>query len=222
MDITEAIRRRKSIRGFKPAPVPREVIRDVLALSAEAPSAMNTQPWEITVVAGKILDKMRESNIERFQSGAKPYPDSQSKPYEGVYRQRQVELAIQIFQLMGIAREDKEKRAAWMQRGLRFFDAPAAVIIAVDKSLSQSAVMIDIGSFAQTFCLAALGYGLGTCIHDQGLMYPDVIRSIAGIPGSKRLIMCMSLGYPDWDFPANKLESKREPVDDFASWPGLD
>jgi len=222
MDIVEAIRLRKSVRGFKPDPVPKRVLNDVLAIATRAPSAMNTQPWEVTVVAGEVLDRIRKSNVEMFKSGARPYPDSEGKPFEGVYRQRQVELAMQIFQLMGIPREDREKRATWMQRGLRFFDAPAGIIISVDRSVSQPYAMIDIGALVQTICLAALNFGLGTCIHDQGIMYPDVARSIAGIPQSKRLVMCIAIGYPDWDFPANKLESKREPIESITAWRGFD
>jgi nitroreductase len=222
MDIVEAIRLRKSIRGFKRDPVPKEVLREVFDIAIRAPSAMNTQPWEITVVAGEVLDKIRERNVEMLRSGATLYPGLESKPYEGVYRQRQVDLAIQIFQLMGIAREDKEKRAEWMQRGLRFFDAPAGIILSADKSLTQSSTLIDIGSLLQTICLAALDYGLGTCIHDQGLMFPDIVREIAGIPQSKRLIMCIAIGYPDWDFPANKLETKRDPVENLTTWCGFD
>ena len=221
MDIVEAIRSRKSIRGFRPDPVPKEVLRDILDIATRAPSAMNTQPWEITVVAGEVLDKIREGSVKGLVSGATPYGGSEGRPYEGVYRQRQVDLAIQIFQLMGIAREDREKRAEWMQRGLRFFDAPAGIILSVDSSLDQRTALIDIGIITQTICLAALDYGLGTCIHDQGIMFPDVVRAAAGISESKRLTMCIAIGYPDWDFPANKLESKREPVDGVTAWHGL-
>jgi nitroreductase len=222
MDIVEAIRLRKSIRGFKRDPVPKEVLREIFETATRAPSAMNTQPWEITVVAGEALDRIREGSVEMFRSGATLYPGLESNPYEGVYRQRQVDLAIQIFQLMGIAREDKEKRAEWMQRGLRFFDAPAGIIVSADSSLHQSSTLIDIGALVQTICLTALSYGLGTCIHDQGAAFPDVVRKIAGIPQSKRLVMCISIGYPDWDFPANKLETKREPVENLTTWCGFD
>jgi len=207
MDIVEAIRLRKSIRGFKRDPVPKEVLKEVFDIATKAPSAM---------------DRIREGSVEMLKSGATLYPGLESNPYEGVYRQRQVDLAIQIFQLMGIAREDKEKRAEWMQRGLRFFDAPAGIIVSADSSLHQSSTLIDIGALVQTICLTALSYGLGTCIHDQGTAFPDVVRKIAGIPQSKRLVMCISIGYPDWDFPANKLETKREPVENFTTWCGFD
>jgi len=221
VDIIEAIRSRTSIRMFKPDPVPQEVLREILEIAARAPSSMNTQPWEITVVSGDVLDKIKQGNLEKLASGAAPERDTASRPYEGVYRQRQVDLAIQIFQLMGIAREDREKRTQWMQRGFRFFDAPAAIILSADDSLGDSSVQFDLGSISQTICLAALNYGLGTCIEGQGVTYASVLREFTGIPEAKRIIMCIAIGYPDRDFPANRLETTREPVAGFTTWCGF-
>ncbi len=222
MDIIEAIRTRKSIRGFRPDPVPKEVLKDILDIARRAPSAMNTQPWEITVVSGEALDNIKRDNIQMLASRTIPNRDMPSQPFNGVFRQRQVDLAIQLFQLMGIAREDKEKRAEWMQRGFRFFDAPAAIILSVDRSLHESWPLFDVGAIVQTICLAALNYGLGTCIEDQGVLYPGVVRRFTGIPESKRIIISIAIGYPDWDFPANRLQSKREPVDSITTWCGFD
>lgn len=221
MDVREAIRTRKSIRAYKPDPVPEDILKDVLDVARKAPSAMNTQPWEATVVGGHVLESIRRNNIEMLESGVAPRADVSMQGFEGVYRQRQVELARQIFQLMGISREDREKRAEWLKRGFRFFDAPAAFIISVDRSLKPWWELFDLGAFAQSICLAALSHGLGTCIEDQGVMYPDVIRKHTGIPDFKRIVICIPIGYPDWDFPANMLESDREPVERFATWRGF-
>jgi len=219
MDVIEAISKRKSIRGYKTEPVPMEILKKVLETAARAPSAMNTQPWEVTVVTGETLDKVRSANIEMLRSGAQVW---RSFSFQGAYRQRQVGLAVQIFKLMGIAREDKEKRAQWLERGFRFFDAPAAIILSVDGSIPESLALLDTGAFCQNICLAALEYGLGTCIEDQATMFPDVIRRLTGIPGSKRIVIGIAIGYPDWHFPANKLETDREHIDSFTTWRGFD
>lgn len=221
MDVLAAIRKRKSIRGYKPDPVPREILREIIEIAERAPSAMNTQPWEITVVTGKILDNIRQSQIELLKAGATPEVKIPSKPFEGKYRQRQMDLAIQIFKLMGIAREDKDKRAEWLERGYRFFDAPVAIILTVDRSIDKTYSQFDIGAISQTICLAALEYGLGTCIEDQGIAFSAVVRKHAQIPESKRVVTGIAIGYPDWDFPANKLENQREPLEEFVSWHGF-
>jgi nitroreductase len=224
MDIIEAVKTRKSIRGYKPDPVPKEVLGQILELASHAPSAMNTQPWEFTVLTGEVLENVRRSNIDLLNSGAPPSPEHvvTSWPKESVYRQRQVDLAKQLFQLMDIPREDKEKRAKWLERGFRYFDAPAAIIVSTDRCLSESGPLLDIGASIQTICLTALHFGLGTCIEDQGTMYPQVLREYAHIPESKRIIAAIAIGYPDWDFPANKVESEREPIKNVTTWLGFD
>ena len=223
MDIVEAIRSRMSVRNYKPIPVPKKILEEVLGIATRAPSAMNTQPWEIAVISGEVLENIKQGNIEMINSGIEPSPEVAVERYEGSYRQRQVDLAIEIFNLMGIAREDKEKRAEWMQLGCRFFDAPAAIILYIDRAIDDFKLpRLDFGSLAQTICLAALNYGLGTCIEDQGILYPDVVRRYTNIPESKRLIICIAIGYPDWDFPANKLQSTREPLENIVAWHGFD
>ncbi len=224
MEMIEAVKTRKSIRGYKPDPVPKEVLEQILELASHAPSAMNTQPWEFTVLTGKVLENVRRSNVELLNSGVPPNPEHvvTSWPRESIYRQRQVDLAKQLFQLMDIPREDKEKRAKWLERGFRYFDAPAAIILSTDRCLSESGPLLDIGAVIQTICLAALHFGLGTCIEDQGTMYPEVLRKYAHIPESKRIIAAIAIGYPDWDFPANKVESEREPIKNMTTWLGFD
>ena len=185
---------------------------------------MNSQPWEFNVIAGDALNNVRQALVAKLNKGEPIQPEHSvvGWPSDSVYRKRQVELAIKLFNLMGIQREDKEKRAQWMERGFRFFDAPAAIIISVDRSLSEAGPLLDIGAVMQTICLAALHHGLGTCIEDQGVMYPDVVRKFAGIPESKRIIISIAIGYPNWDFPANKLESSRESVENNTTWIGFE
>jgi nitroreductase len=224
MDVIEAVRKRKSIRGYKPVLVPKEVLEQILEVASHAPSAMNTQPWELTVLTGDVLENVKRSNVELLHSGAPPHPEHVvvSWPRESIYRQRQVNLAKQLFQLMGIPREDKKKRATWLERGFRYFDAPTVIILSTDRCLSESGPLLDIGAVIQTICLTALYFGLGTCIEDQGTMYPEVLRKYAHIPESKRIIMAIAIGYPNWDFPANKLETEREPIENIATWLGFD
>jgi nitroreductase len=192
---------------------------ELLDTAVHAPSAMNTQPWEITVVTGEALEHLRKGNMEMLGSGVAPKPEITHTPFQSLYKQRQVDLAIQIFRLMGITREDKQKRAEWSRRGFRYFDAPVAIVLSMDSSMNESAIsLLDIGALMQNICLAALSYGLGTCIEDQGIMFPQVVRKFTGISESKRIVISIAIGYPDWDFPANNLKSTREPVEKIVTW----
>ncbi|MDH4367792.1 MAG: nitroreductase [Dehalococcoidia bacterium] len=224
MHIIEAVNRRKSIRGYKPDPVPKQVLEQILEVASHAPSAMNTQPWEFAVLTGEVLENVRRSNVDLLRSGVLPNAEHvvTSWPKESVYRERQVNLAKQLFQLMDIPREDTEKRAKWLERGFRYFDAPAAILISTDRCLTESGPLLDIGAVMQTICLVALDFGLATCIEDQGVAYPEVLRKYARIPESKRIIAAIAIGYPDWDFPANRVESEREPIGKVTTWLGFD
>ena len=222
MDLIEAIQQRKSIRAFTDKPVPKETIMEILNIACRAPSAMNTQPWEFIVVTGEKLKRIRAAIVEKLKRGAPIVPDHLvvSWPNEGVYKQRQITLAKQLFKAMDIPREDVEKRAWWLERGFRFFDAPAAIIIATDKVLGEAGPLLDLGAVMQNICLAALQFDLGTCIEDQGVLYPEVFREQAGVPPTKRLIIAIALGYPDPDFPANLICSEREPAENLTTWAG--
>lgn len=223
MDIVEAVGSRKSVRGFKPDLVPRAVLEEILETARHAPSVVNTQPWEITIITGQVLDSIKQGNTEMALSGATPHGDIPFPFYEGTYKQRQIDLAIALFGLMGIAREDKEKRAQWSQRNYRFHEAPVGIILSLDKSLDNSLLpLVDIGTILQTICLVALNYGLATCIDYLAVIFPEVIRRFTGIPESKRIVTAIAIGYPDWSFPGNKIESKREPIENFTTWCGFD
>ncbi len=223
MEVIEAIKQRKSIRDFKTDPVPKKILKEILQIASRAPSAENTQPWKFTIIAGDVLENLRQANLAKLQSGLPPNPEWEVVhwPRDSVYRRRQVEIAKQIFRLMDIPREDKAKRASWMERGFRYFNAPAAIIITMDRSLPESRPLLDIGAVMQNICLVALAYHLDTCIANQGVMYPDVLRRIAGIPSSQKLVTSIAIGYANRNFPANAVASPREPIENITTWCGF-
>ncbi|MEW6184181.1 MAG: nitroreductase [Thermodesulfobacteriota bacterium] len=222
MDLMKAIKARKSIRGYKPDPVPQKILRDILETAVRAPSADNSQPWEITVITGKVLRDLARANVQALLSGRPVAPDVSHKPYSGIFRNRQIEVGKQIFASMDIPRDDKEKRQAWMLRGFRYFDAPAAFILAADEDLDPTRAASDIGGLAQTICLLSLEYGLGTCIASQGVLYADIIKQHTGIPPNKKIHWCITIGYPDWHFPANQIRTKRDPLESNTKWLGFE
>ncbi len=97
-----------------------------------------------------------------------------------------------------------------------------AIIAVTDKSLGSPGPLLDMGTVVYSICLTALHYGLGSCIEDQGVFYPEVLRDLAGIPDTKRIMIAIAMGYPDPDFPANRLKSSRVPVDEITTWVGFE
>src|SRR3546814_2168748 len=97
---------------------------------------MNSQPWHVHVLTGEPLEEVRRRNTELMLAGAKPNRDIHTHgPYEGVHRQRQVDIAKELFAAMGIAREDKAMRQDWVMRGFRQFDAPVSIVLTYDRVL---------------------------------------------------------------------------------------
>ncbi len=224
MDYQDVVNGRRSIRGYQKKPVPKAVIKDVLALAMRAPTSMNTQPWNFYVLTGEPLDKVRKGNVERIAAGV---PDSREfrshGAYAGEHRQRQIEVAVQLFEAMGIERDNKEKRTDWVLRGFRQFDAPVSIIITFDKSIEGNDIApFDCGAVTNALVNAAWSKGLGCVINSQGIMQSPVVREHAGIPDDQVIMMAVAMGYPDDSFPANAVVSRRKSVDEAANFIGFD
>ena len=224
MTFSELIKARRSVRGYRPDPVPREVIEEIISVAKWAPSSMNTQPWHVHVVTGEPLDNIRRGNTENMLAGVPPkreFPMRES--YEGIHRKRQVEVAVQLFDAMGIAREDTERRTDWVMRGFRQFDAPVSLVLTYDKYLEPAAIsQFDLGAFSHAIVLAAWERGLGCVINGQGIMQSHVVRTHAQIPDDQVIMICIAMGYPDDSFVANDVKSRREENKNFVRYVGFD
>ena len=95
---------------------------------------------------------------------------------------------------------------------------PVHLVVSWPKVLGEAGPLLDLGAVMQNICLAAMQFGLGTCIEDQGVLYPEVFREHTGIPQTKRLMIAIAIGYPDEDFPANKIRSERESAENLTTW----
>ena len=223
MNYEDVVFKRRSIRAFQQQPVPRSVIEEVIALATRAPSSMNTQPWHLHVLTGEPLDRIRAENTERMLKGVPPAKESRGiDSYEGEHRQRQVEIAVQLFQAMGIARDDKDKRQDWILRGFRQFDAPVSIVVTYDGALREGDIaQFDCGALVNGLVNAAWSRGLGCVVNSQGIMHSSVVREHAGIPEDQVIMICVAMGYPDESFPANAVVSKRRPVEEVASFVGF-
>tara|TARA_R110002051_G_C8766045_1_gene502635 strand:+ start:7671 stop:8411 length:741 start_codon:yes stop_codon:yes gene_type:complete len=215
---------RRSIRAFQQKPVLRSVIENVIALATRAPSSMNTQPWHLHVLTGEPLDRIRAGNTERMLGGVPPSKESRGiGSYEGEHRDRQVEIAVQLFQAMGIARDDKDKRQDWILRGFRQFDAPVSIVVTYDRVLREGDIaQFDCGALVNGLVNAAWSRGLGCVVNSQGIMHSPVVREHAGIPEDQVIMICVAMGYPDEEFPANAVVSKRRSVSEVATFVGFD
>jgi nitroreductase len=220
----EVVLGRRSIRGYKPDAVPKALIKEVIEMAIRAPSSLNTQPWHFYVVTGEPLDRIRKGNTERNLAGV---PDSREirghGAYQGVHRERQKEIAAQLFEAMGIAWDDKVGRQDWVLRGFRQFDAPVSVVVTYDRTIHGGDIgPFDCGAVTNALVNAAWSRGLGCVVNSQGIMQSPVVRECAGIPDDQVIMICVAMGFPDDAFPANAVVSRRKSVDEAAFFVGFD
>lgn len=223
MQFDEVLLSRRSIRGYKPDPVPRELIEEIIRLAMRSPSSMNTQPWNFYVITGEPLNRIRAGNVERMVGGV---PESREvrtgNPFSGKHRDRQVGVAKQLFAAMGIARDDKKMRQEWVLRGFRQFDAPVCIIITYDSILDGSDdTPFDCGGVATALLNAAWSRGLGAVINSQGIMQSPVVRENAGIADDQIIMKSIALGWPDQNFPANAVISERKSAEEACVFVGF-
>jgi len=219
MELQEAIRERRSIRQFLSKPVPEKMIKELIADSLWAPSWGNTQPWEIVAVTGEKLAEFKKKNEEALLAGKAAQTDiPMPQVWPDSYLNRYKYLGKSVLSSLAIARKDKEARLQHFARMFGLFDAPALILVNVDKALSLEYAMLDVGIFLQTFCLLAHDRGLGTCIMAAIVSFPDLVRELFSVPENKTIVMGAILGWPDPEAPVNQFERQRGSLDEFVKW----
>ena len=79
MSFDAAVLNRRSVRGFLPKPVPKDLMRTVFDLAQWSPSGTNVQPWQVYVASGSVRDDMRAEFLRRVSQGIPSNPDHKSK-----------------------------------------------------------------------------------------------------------------------------------------------
>lgn len=219
MELREAIRTRRSIRRFLRKPVSREIIQELISESLWAPSWANTQPWEIVVVTGEPLERFKSENKEALLAGRTSIPDiSMPSNWPEALKKRSVDLSKSIFESLAIGQDDAERRVEYYARMYYLFDAPALILLLIDRGLSLEYAMLDVGIFLQTFLLSAHNAGLGACVFSGTVHCPEIVHKHFAIPDTKLLGIGIALGWPDIDAPVNNFVRTRGKVEEFVRW----
>ena len=219
MDIENALRGRKTIRGFLAQPVDQSVIREILIDAHWAPSSSNQQPWHFHVVTGPALQELCEKIEGARRLKKSSYDPSKGKTIPPEYVERTKKLFKQLRPFIAALEGDNK---SFIESGsFRFYGAPVVIFITMHTSLPKSRSM-DIGMAAQNLMLSAHGRGLGTCAIALTLYYGDTINAFLGIdPDQNETLLSIALGYPDNAFPLNIFRSTREDIDSFITWAGF-
>lgn len=205
----DIVRARRSARMFLPdKPVPRELLDEALALAIRAPSNSNTQPWHVYLVTGERRAKLVDALLAAVDT-APPEVGSAGLPPRFAHLRR--ESGALVYGAMGIERTDAEGRWAAQRRNWEFFRAPVAGVVCMHRDFGAVEAM-GVGMFLQTLMLALTEQGLGSCVQVSISFYPEVLREQLDIPEELAVLCGISIGYADPAFPANHLDTPRNPI----------
>jgi len=216
VNVTDAVFARKSVRDFLPDPIENSVIRELLEKASRAPSGGNVQPWKIWAINGESMAGFRQHMADEPGSTSMEYDIYPQKLWDP-YRTYRYELGEQMYESIGVGRDDKAGRMKQFARNMDFFGAPAAIFCFIDRGMGAPQ-WSDLGMFLQTFMLLAEEAGYQTCPQEAWASAHEQVRSFTNAPEELMLFCGVAIGRANNDHPINSLVSERAGVDEFATF----
>lgn len=219
MDVNEAVRRRMSVRAFRPEPVPGEVVRGILEVAHGAPSGGNLQPWRVYALTGAPLAELKAAIAAAAMETPEyeVYPPSLWEPF----RTRRFQCGEDLYAAIGVAREDRLARFRQLARNLEFFGAPVGLFFCLHRGLGPPQ-WSDVGMFMQTVMLLAVERGLDTCAQEFWARYPKTVAASLNLPDDHMVFSGMAMGYRDPAAPINAWRTRRDPFEAWGEMRGFD
>lgn len=223
ISVTDAIKSRRSIRAFLDKPVDKSLMEGILQQAARAPSGGNLQPWRVYAISGEVRDRLVNTVSEKqatnpIGDGSEYdiYPPDLSDPY----RSRRRDVGNQLYQLIGIPREDKAAKFAQLAKNFQFFGAPVGLIFTFDRQMGLGQ-HVDLGLYMQNVLLLCKEKGLDTCAQEAWAVWHQTIRDVVGIPQNELVFCGVAVGYADPSAKINELVSERANLEEFAQLKGF-
>lgn len=218
-DLDALFASRHSCRGFRPDPVPRAIIEQIVGTARRTPSWCNAQPWQLTITSGAETNRFREALQAEVGSG-RPEPDlPYPTGYSGVYQQRRRTCGWQLYEAVGVEKGDRAGSTRQMMENYTFFGAPHVALLSSPAELGPYGAM-DCGGFVTAFTVTAQALGVATIAQAAVAAYGPFLHRYFDI-GEDRLILCaISFGYSDPEHPANRFRTERTSVADIVDWHG--
>ena len=210
------LQQRRSIRAFRPDPVPDALLTQILQIARQAPSGGNLQPGHFISVRGELRQQLSTALLQDFESQTPEYEDYAyfPRPMPMQLRKRQVASAQALYSALGVTREDRAGRDAQFARNYRFFDAPVALVVTIDAHFGPGGYM-DLGMALYGLQLAAAAHGLGSCAIGALASYPATVRRVLDLPEHQHIVCGLALGWADEAAPVNQTQTTRAPLSEW-------
>lgn len=208
---------RFSCRGYRSDPVPRSTIERIVSLAQRSPSWCNAQPWQLCIVGGAALERMRDA-LPRHVATHAPCPDfTWPEAYHGVYQERRRACGFGLYEAVGVARGDKAAAERQRIENFRFFGAPHVAIVTTDAALGLYGA-VDCGAYVGHFMLVARALGVASIAQAALAASPDFWREQLAFSDDRRVVCGISLGFEDPHHPANGFRTTRADTAQVAAW----
>lgn len=220
LEFQDVIRGRRSIRAYTAEPVADELIREILDAARWAPSSRNTQAWNVWVVSGDALERFKTAFKAKLEAGD-PEDMDIAGTVTGDWPAACSARAVALMQTRAATLEaagEEAGPAASLARMADCFGAPVLLVFGFETCLSDASACYDTASLVENVCLAAHDKGLGTCQSTTLVRYGDLLREVLPDAAEKKMVIAVTLGWPDLAAPANTFDRSRAPLDEIVTW----
>ncbi|MDC1330940.1 nitroreductase [Gammaproteobacteria bacterium] len=215
MNVSDAMISRKSTRAFLDKSVETSLLKKLIQQASRSPSGGNVQPWKIYVINGDGMTAFKKFSND-WSDHAEPqysiYPPNLQEPY----RTSRFEMGEQMYELLKISRDMKDKRMEQVMKNFDFFGAPAALFCYIEKEMGPPQ-WSDLGMFLQSFMLLATEQGLATCAQESWSIKHDCVSNFLKIQTDDILFCGICIGFEDTSHPLSKLVTKRRPITEWVN-----
>lgn len=212
METKSAILGRRSTRAFLPDAIHENVIRDILETARWAPSWGNAQDWNVYVLTGEPLERVKAEYLRKIREG-EDEPTDLTMPARDRWPEH-------ILARMNLTRPGDTFRPPPGPSIFEMYGAPCLLVFAIDDALVPEYACFDAGLLAENVCLAAEDVGLSSVIMAVSVRYPEVLRAVLPATRGKRFVIGVALGLAMRDAPANEIERRRVDLDEIVTWVG--
>lgn len=215
--LSRILKSRYSCRAFQSQQVADADIEEIVLAASHVPTWCNAQPWQVLVTRGSATNAFSSALVHAAQSGDMDPDFEWPLHYSGDYQHRRRVCGYQLYEALGIERDDRERRGEQMMENFRFFGAPHVAIVTTEAELGPYGAM-DTGGFIALFTVAARAKGIATVAQASVTGYAPTIRKHFNIPENRLVQTAISFGYEDTGHPANSFRTDRAKITDVLTF----
>ena len=176
------------------------------------------------MIADKKLNNLIKDVKKELLKFPKGHPTEYAiypKNLSEIYFDRRFRCGEDMYSILNIKREEKEKRREQFRKNFELFGAPVGIFVYIDRTMGYPQ-WSDVGMFIQSVLLLALENNLHTCAQESWASFHDLVNKHTKAPKNLMLFCGISIGYMDTSNVINNLKTERASLNEIAKFIGFD